>query len=128
MLVTTLQRSKSTSRLAKHLCVDLLIVETNFVRGYKCFLYNFFQDECCFEEGAPLSRKQDQPPPPIPQTEIEVELAVDPTKVKMGVGEDVGPTPSQTEEMRSRLKSHIAENGSGESSRDIFKKSSVNLA
>ena len=33
----------------------------------------------------------------------------------MGAGEDVGPTPSQTEEMRSRLKSHIAENGGGES-------------
>jgi len=29
----------------------------------------------------------------------------------MGAGEDVGPTPSQTEEMRNRLRSHIAENG-----------------
>jgi len=30
----------------------------------------------------------------------------------MGAGDDVGPTPSQTEDMRSRLKSAIAENGS----------------
>ena len=36
----------------------------------------------------------------------------------MGAGENVGPTPSQTEEMRSRLKSHIAENGSGEFRRE----------
>ena len=33
----------------------------------------------------------------------------------MGVGEDVGPTQSQSEDMRNRLKSHIAKNGIGES-------------
>ena len=65
-----------------------------------------FQDECDCELSA-----INKPPPSTcltsaspPTTEI----------LKMGAGEDVGPTPSQTEEMRSRLKSHIAENGSGE--------------
>ena len=46
--------------------------------------------------------------------------------IKMGVGEDVGPTPSQTEEMRSRLKSHIAENGMGESLKLFVNNESTN--
>lgn len=72
-----------------------------------------FQDECECEEGALLSRKQEKSPLSTSQTEVE--LTASPTKIKMGAGDDVGPTPSQTEDMRSRLKSAIAENGSGES-------------
>ena len=74
-----------------------------------------FQDECECEEGALLSQKDETSP--LSTSQIEVE----PNKIEMGAGDDVGPTPSQTEDMRSRLKSAIAENGSGELGNQFLK-------
>ena len=95
-----------------HVSVDLLMGETNVATGNKWFFQLVSDRTNVAVRREDLRETRDEPLQP--KAIFGVGPAVDQTKIKMGAGEDVGPTPSQTEEMRNRLRSHIAENGGGE--------------